>query len=170
MVTSDTSRFNSGSFPVNFLSLPVHFWSLPVYFWPHPVHFRPLINFNITYHPRKMLPSMSFYAPKFNFDEKSLLFWNTQGVHQDNVYITLLSRDTGNISSNILLQKLTRSLRSLVRFSSRILDSIFSSIPRQEGNIDTFLRCADIWQQISIILLDDLDSVFQAHKSGVVEF
>ena len=74
---------------------------------------------------------------KFNFDEKSLLFWNTQGVHQDNVYITLLSRDTGNISSNILLQKLTRSLRSLVRFSSRILDSIFSSIPRQEGNIDT---------------------------------
>ena len=58
-------------------------------------------------------------------------------VQQDNVYITLLSRDTGNISSNILLQKLTRSLRSLVRFSSRILDSIFSSIPRQEGNIDT---------------------------------
>ena len=127
-----------GCLPVNFWSLPVHFRSLPVYFRSHPVQFRSLINFNITYHPRKMLPSMSFYAPKFNFDEKSLLFWNTQGVQQDNVYITLLSRDTGNISSNILLQKLTRSLRSLVRFSSRILDSIFSSIPRQEGNIDTF--------------------------------
>ena len=38
---------------------------------------------------------MSFYAPKFNFDEKSLLFWNTHGVQQDNVYITLLSQDTG---------------------------------------------------------------------------
>ena len=88
---------------------------------------------------------MSFYAPKFNFDEKSLLFWNTQGVQQDNVYITLLSRDTGNISSNILLQKLTRSLRSLVRFSSRILDSIFSSIPRQEGNIDTINRALEVF-------------------------